>query len=262
MLCPMSRKKSDLAPPAASSITREEADRQARRIVDKILDKKNPIGRRAILEGLKHPELLAHMSREAGFGRLRSNPSFRMKLKSAIERNNRERLIELFADDLVEHPIASGKENEVVNVFGPQIIRKTFLQIAETLKGKPGKVALINPPEYPSLATLADSLLPPILKVLEERKAGNTRSIREYLEFWSEQFPEPCNFLLRHEGKLTELLNAKRLPKLAKKLETQARVIADSLAGCDNGVKFSTSIELVRQGRRMLRNSTPQKSAN
>jgi hypothetical protein len=190
------------------------------------LDKENPIGRRAILEGLKHPELLNRMSKDSGLPSLRSDPSFRIKLKSAFERSNRKKLIELFVEDLLKHPIAPGTENKVVQAFGPQIFRKTLLEVAETLKGKPGKTFLVNPADYPKLATRANSLLPPVLKIVEERQAGNTRSIRECLEFWSEQFPEPCKFLMLHVEKLTELMTAKRLPIPAKNLGTQAQVIA------------------------------------
>jgi hypothetical protein len=258
----MSHKKSDVAPTTASSITREEAQRQAKRIVDKILEKRNPIGRRAILEGLIHPELSARMSKEAGLGPMRSDPSFRTKLKSALEKSDRKKLIELFTEDLLKHPMTPGTENEVVQAFGPQTVRKVLLEIADTLKGKPGRAPLVEPADYPKLAIRADSIQPVVLKIIVERHGGNTSTIRKYLDFWKEQFPEPCLFLIRHADKLTELLNAEQLPKPAKKLETQARVIADSLAGCEEGLTFATSIERVREGRHLLRQSPTQNSAN
>ena len=262
MLIPMSQKKSEVTQLAVHNVAREETERQARRIVDKILDKHNPIGRRAILEGLKHPELLARMSKEAGLRSMRSDPSFRIKLKSALEKSDRQKLIELFTEDLLKHPIAPGNEHKVVQALGPQTFRKTLLEVANTLKGKPGKASLVDLADYPELAIRADSIRPIVLKILIERREGNTSPIKKYLDFWNEQFPEPCQFLLRHVDKLTELLDSKRLPKPAKKLETQARVIAESLAGCEEGLTFSTSIERVREGRRLLRHSSAQHSAN
>jgi hypothetical protein len=258
----MPRKKSVVAKPAVVRITPEEADRQAQRFVDKLLGKENEFGRRAILEGLNHPQTLDHLSKKTGLPSFHSDPSSRVKFKSALERKDRKKLIAIVKEDFVKNPIPPGKERAFMQVFEPRTWRKGLVEAANQLKGKPGATPLVSPSDYPKLANCADGLRPVIRKILEERHEGNKRTVGECLEFWSQQYPEPCQFLLRHHDKLAELLNAKRLPKLAKKLETQAHVIADSLAGCEEGLKFSTSIERVRQGRRMIRKTLAGNPAN
>jgi hypothetical protein len=214
------------------------------------------------LEGLNHPETLDRLSKKTGLPSFRSDPSSRVRLKLALERKDRKKLTAIVKEDFLKNPIPPGKERALMQVFEPRIWRKGLVEAANQLKGKPGATPLVSPADYPKLASCADGLRPIIQKLLNERDDGNPRTVGECLEFWRRKYPEPCQFLLRNADKLTELLNAKRLPKSAKKLETQAHVIADALAGCEEGLKFSTSIERVRQGRRMVKQSSKQNPAN
>jgi hypothetical protein len=262
MLSLMPRKKSGVTKPSVAPITPEEADRQAQRFVDILLDKANPHARRAMLTGLDHPEIVIALSKNIKSPPERLDPVLRVKLKSALQKGNRNALVALMRDLYLNDPIPPEQQNAFERIFKPLFLRGALLEYADTLKGKPGKAPLVDPSGYPELARRADILRPVIQRLLDERRDGNKRTAGECLNFWSQQFPEACQFLSRHSGKLEELLRMDRLPKPAEKLETQAHVIADALAGCEEGLEFSTSIERVRQGRRMAKQSSKQNPAN
>jgi hypothetical protein len=235
-----------------------DAEHQIQTFVDSLLV--NEGTRRLILEGLKNPAMLREIAKRHGFP-FPNDPGSRLRFKRAIEKKDRRTLLSIIRKDWPNDPIPHGKENLINDVqskvLTPTILRKALISVADTLKqDRPGPPARIPPGSYAQLADKADSLFPVILKLLQNYPRSG-RTLEEHLDFMKSQHADACTFLATHVEQLKKLLGGEQLPKPAKKIKTKAHVIADSLAGCDYGLSFSTSIERVSQGRRERERSKP-----
>lgn len=117
-------------------------------------------------------------------------------------------------------------------------------------KGQRGPKPKIPKRDYPKLAARGDQLKPVIHKLLVELASGTKRAVSELFEFWKVDHAEACNFLLHHISRLERALKDQRLLKRATRIEARAALLADALAGSDYGLRFRTSIERTREGRR------------
>ena len=162
-------------------------------------------------------------------------------------------MVELLKAEFVHSRMPRGNERAILSLGDPAILRKGILDIAKQFSGGPGRKALVEESEYQKLAAIAEELYPVILKLLQELDTGTKRAIQDLLEFWQPDHPTACSFLLRNLARLQEGLNARVLPRPAKKLQTRARVLSEALAGIEYSLTFSTSIERVRQGKRALK---------
>lgn len=222
----------------------------AERFVNRLLDPKQSWFRKIILEGLKRPEQSKWIAREMGSPDDVHGTAWAKQFEISLQRRKRKRLLELLKAEFVRSPIPRGSERAILSLGDPAIVRKGMLEIAKQFSGKPGRKALIEGPEYQKVAAIAGKLYPVILKLLQELGSGTKRTVQELLEFWQPDHPTACSFLLRNLPRLQEGLNARALPRPAKKLQTRARVLSEALAGTEYGLTFSTSIERVREGKR------------
>lgn len=242
---------------AQDYLSEDEIAHLVERLVDRLLDPTQPWSRKCILEGLKRPEQAKWLAREIGLPDDVHDTAWAKQFEISLQRRNRKRLIELLKAEFVRSPIPRGCETTVLSLGDPAILRKGMLEIAKRFSGKPGRKPLIEESEYQKLAAMAGELYPVILKLLQELDRGTKRTVRDLLEFWQLDHPTACGFLLRNLPRLQEGLNARVLPRPAKKLPTRARVLSEALAGTEYGLTLSTSIERVRQGKRALKVTLP-----
>ena len=222
----------------------------AERFVDRLLDSKRSWFRKGILEGVKRPELAKLVAREMGLPDKLHGTAWAKQFEISLQRRDRKRLLGLLKEDFVRSPITRAHERAVLSLGDPVILRKGILEIAKQFSGEPGRKALIEESEYQKVAAIAEELYPVILKLLQELDSGTKRAIQDLLKFWQPDHPTACSFLLRNLPQLQKGLNARVLPRPAKKLQTRARVLSEALAGTEYGLTFSTSSERVRQGKR------------
>ena len=116
-----------------------------------------------------------------------------------------------------------------------------------TKKGRKVKVS-IN--DYPTIALLAEQLVPVCKKLLEAQKAKTKDTTREILEFPKTDYPKPCAFLLSHLLSLEKALANKRFMERRKTLAGRARLLAAGLAGADYGLSLLMSVSIAAQGKR------------
>ena len=248
----MPYKKKPQCRDAEDRLSERESLRFAERFVDRLLDSKEPVRRKILLEGLKRPAAARLALKELGFPDTAYATLWAKQLELALQRRNRKRLVELVVQEFVRSPIPRGCEEALLALSDPANLRRAAIEAAKQHGGTPGKKGL-KQYEYRHLVEIADESYPVVLKLLQELKSGTGKTVQELLEFWQSDYPGACEFLLRNVGALEELLAARELPRPAKKLQTRVRVISEALAGAEYELAWSTSIERVRQGRRALR---------
>ena len=98
----------------------------------------------------------------------------------------------------------------------------------------------------------ADLLRPAVTALLTQLQQTK-HSVSEILEYLRKDHPEASEFLLGHVNRLQLALNdPKVLRRAQKRISARARVLADAMAGTDFGLTFSTSMERVREARRLI----------
>ena len=105
---------------------------------------------------------------------------------------------------------------------------------------------------------LAELIYPAVLRVLTELSTGTAHTIGEILQYLQKDYPEACEFLIRHSSRFEVCLKDPAvLRRASKRFPARARAIADAMAGSEYGVMFSTSMERVGEARRR-RKQSPQ----
>jgi hypothetical protein len=178
----------------------------------------------------------------------------RVKLRTALQRRQRNRVFELLKGHLVKDPPdreSFRKWFEVMQATAnPLVLRKTFLAAADEFKGSQGRQKKIRIDQRFEIASFADEHLTPlILEVLEDQERGTSYSLRELLEIKKRDHPRASTFLLRHLKLFEQALLNQKLLERGKHPRTRAQVLAEAMAGADLGLKFSTSMKRISETR-------------
>lgn len=163
---------------------------------------------------------------------------------------NREKLIAYVMSDLQETRPSVENLFRTLKALSASELRRSVEEAAGIFKLRRGPNPKIPVHKYPELAVRAAQLTPVIYKLLAELEQGTKKSLRDLLEFWKEDHPEACSFLLPYLGRLQQALNDQGLIKRGAKIKSRARVLADALAGSDYGLTFRTSLDRVRSARK------------
>ena len=236
-------------------MTDAEALPIAERIADWLLRPDNSIMHVALAHGVENPNHHANVARLFGFNTPPFHPAQARELATAIQRGDRESLINFWFRIVIYWKKEEvGEFWNVVDNLKPNV-RSLFESGVKSIHLKTGPRSRVPTHDYPKLARLGDNLAPVILILLQEQAAKTKRTMKEILEFRENDFPEESAFLLRHLLRLESVLKNKALLKRAKKLPTRARLIADAMAGSEYDLEPRTSVERTREGRRAFHQS-------
>jgi hypothetical protein len=248
----MLRKESGRPQPPGEKLTEAECKELAENFADMILDPSTPWVRTSILTGLQLPETSKEVARRSGFpAGIFDSPACKV-FADALERMDRNRLGEILMSELLRDPPTKEQAEGILKLGDPSLMRGALREAERMFQGKRGRKPKIAKRDYPKLAERASTLRPIILKLLAAIRSDSRSSIRDLLESWKAECPEACTFLLHHLGRLELALKDQRLRARASGLEARAGVLAEALAGADYKLRFSTSIERTREGRRMM----------
>jgi hypothetical protein len=230
-------------------LSAEEVERWANTWADELLDPKS-ILRAQVLVGLQQKDMMRAMAAQIRIPGLKGQfrPKLVEPLRKLILSRDRERILRICRKMLSSIPRSSFEF--VRNLLDRRSLRKFLLAEANKLKSKKGRPAKATLNRYADLVARAESLFPVLLHLLREIQRGTRHTVTEILDFLAADFEKPVAYLRRHIRILEETLNNPKFLKNAKRLETRARRLAAGLAGCDDGYKFSTSVERVGQGKR------------
>jgi hypothetical protein len=130
------------------------------------------------------------------------------------------------------------------------VLKKSFKALAKPFSSHRGAKPKLPTGKYAEARETADLLEPAILKLLEIPRTS--RTLIEILQFLRKDHPKACEFLVSHVTFVQQALDDPGLLKRAKKrIKNRAGVLAAALAGADYGLSLRTSLERVRQARRV-----------
>lgn len=167
----------------------------------------------------------------------------------ALQRKQRSKVYELLTASFARNPPTQQVANFILATAKPLPMRKALLAAADEFKGKPGRPSEVTAVRSELASFAEEQLAPLILNVLQAQERGTRYSLREYLEIARRDFPKASAFLLRHLASFEKALADPTLLARGKQSSTRAQVLADAMAGADYGLKFSTSLKRVGEGR-------------
>jgi hypothetical protein len=133
-------------------------------------------------------------------------------------------------------------------------LQHSFKQLKSTFRFRVGGKTKLATGQYDRILKRAEQLRPAIEKILSELTSETSHTLPEILKYCHKDYPEACDFLSRHLQLFQQAFNDKRVMNRAtKRLPARARTLADAMAGTDYNLAFSTSIERVREARRIAR---------
>jgi len=137
-------------------------------------------------------------------------------------------------------------------------LRHSFKRLNSKFDFRSGGQTKISRAQYDKLLKRAEQLRPAIEKILIELSSNTSHTLEEILDYCRKDEPGACNFLSLHLQRLKQAFKDKRVVNRAtKRTSARARALADAMAGTDFELAFSTSIEKVREARRIARRQGP-----
>lgn len=248
------QKTSKLPAIKANKLSPVECEEFAEAYVDKILDPSFGPLRPAMITVINDPERLKAVAGYMGLPMPTTSPdpAWRQDFATAMQKMDRERLIVLIKTWCLKSPPKTAEADFVAKTDFGALIREAYKQASHEFPAKRGAKAKIAGREYPKIAKLAEKLYPVCLTVVTELRTRKNPSVQESLERCKREFPEECAFLLAHLPSFDSALSDEGLRQRAKGTESFARLVADGIAGADYELEPRTSIERVREGRRIL----------
>lgn len=137
-------------------------------------------------------------------------------------------------------------------------LQHSFKQLKSVFKFRVGGKIKLPRGQRDRILKIAEQLRPAIEKILAELDSDTAHSLPEILEFHRKKYRDACDFLLVHLARFQRAFKDKRVMNRAtKRPSARARALADAMAGTDYGLAFSTSIEKVREARRIAGRAKP-----
>jgi hypothetical protein len=236
-----------------------ECEEFAEAYADKILDPSFAPLRPALITTIKKPETLKAFVEHMGLPMPAASPdpAWQRDFTDAIQKMDRERLINLVKTWCLKSPPKRAEVDFVVKTDFRALIRETFKEGAREFSAKRGRKAKAEKREYRKIAIRGDSIYPVCLKIVTQLRCDTPDSVEQLLEHLKREHPEVCAFLLTHLQRFEAALKDERLLNRAKGVEPFAHLVADSMAGAEYGLEPRTAIERAREGRRMLSRTHP-----
>jgi hypothetical protein len=145
----------------------------------------------------------------------------------------------------------------LLSLGSPKVLKNSAKQLIDVFKFHHGPRPKLPAGQYAKALTTAELLRPAVLRLLQELDSATSHSLEEILKYLQTDYPDACKFLLSNISRVHQALNDPRVQNRAKKrIASRARVLADALAGSEYGLQFSTSIERVREARRLASSKT------
>ncbi len=246
----MSRSDPTDPKPDPTTLTDEELQQLAERMVDDLLSSSAAPSRQGFLRARKNPPLMRLAAEALGLPQRAQNTRWLIEFGNALARKNRQKLLVLIKEALMKDPPTFDQAQRLRQFDSRTISRKGLLEAAELFKGDRGIPARIEPTEYPALAALGDQLTPACRRILVGYEATPSCSITTIVEECRTEFAEAGTFLLRHIERLKSALEDRELLYRARKIDTRARLLADAMAGAEYDLSLRTAVERARTGRR------------
>ena len=253
----MSRSHPTAPGPDPTQLTEEELQQLTVHMVDYLLSSSAAPWREGFSAARRNPALMKVAAESLGFRQRARDTRWLTEFGNALARKNRHKLLVLIKEAFRKDPPSFAQAEGLRRLDPRAIWRKGLLEVAELFKGERGIPARIEPSKYPEIAASADRLTPACKKILTALEATPNRSLTAIVEECGEEYTEAGNFLLRHLERLKSALKDPGLLNRAKKIDTQARLLADALAGAQYDLTLRTSIERARTGRRQKGRTNP-----
>lgn len=227
-----------------------ELEEFAERFVDKILDPSTPSLRTTILAGLEYPELSKEIARSMGFPADVHSSAWAHDMTDAVKRMDRKKLVALAKTALAKDPPTEEQAQQFLAIDLGRLMRMALQDASRQFTAKRGRKPKAERRDYPKIAAWGDKLYPVCLRLMTELQSSPHKPVRNLLESCKQDYPEACMFLLHHLAQFELATKDKGLRKRAAGIEARARLLSDAIAGADYNLKFRTSIERAREGRR------------
>lgn len=244
--------------------------RFAEQFVDLVFDPKRPwLVRYIVAGGLSHlptdEELdsgvfalhvlnnLEHLDREG-------SEIIEKSLYEALNTRDREVLVP-YTKRWAEEARFSIEELRILLKMGQSSsLKRSFKRLNSKFAFRSGGATKITRDEFDRLLRRAEQLRPAIEKILKELSSPTSHTLEEILAYCRKDYPQACEFLSCHIERFQQASEDKHVMKRAtKRISAKARALADAMAGTDYDLAFSTSIEKVREARRL---ASPEPSSS
>ena len=177
-----------------------------------------------------------------------------VSLYKALTTGDREVLVPHTKEWAVAARLTDEQMRLLLKIGTSSFLRQSHKLLGSKFRFHRGPTPKLAPSQYHKALKRAEQLRPAIEKVLTELAPPTAHTLPEILEYCKKDYPEACEFLVRHLQRFQQAFNDKRVMRRAtKRISAKARVLADAMAGTDHKLAFSTSIERVREARRLAR---------
>jgi hypothetical protein len=176
-------------------------------------------------------------------------------------------------EELLFKRIMAGKENPDEMIEARQNIRRltetpgsyrrVFISLVKGAVpgGAPGRTRKLKEDALPRLAALSDHLMPACEDFRMLRKHFPQRSTQESLEFLAADYPEQVKYLAQHKEAFEQLLKDKNFLRTARTEKSRSRLTADTMAGCEFGLKPSYAVRKAKEARRRSKTGASARKA-
>jgi hypothetical protein len=150
----------------------------------------------------------------------------------------------------------------LLNAGTSSSLQRSFSRLKSTFNFRVGGRIKLAPGHGERILQRAEQLRPAIAKVLGELASHTSHTLPEILQYCQTDYPEACKFLSLHVQRFEQAFNDKRvINRATKRISARARALADAMAGTEYELAFSTSIEKVREARRIARRQKPSSNS-
>jgi hypothetical protein len=169
----------------------------------------------------------------------------------ALRAGDRGKLVPYFKTLAIDGGLTKEHFQRLQAIGKSSVIRQSLNKLGKRFSFHRGPKPKLPVSKYREVYEVAETLRPAIETFIElTQNTGRTPS--EILKFLEKDHPHACSFLLKRIRTFQQALADPGLVKRAKKrIPARARVLADAIAGTDHKLTFKTSIERVRQARRL-----------
>jgi len=244
-------------PKRQSGASEAEYQRFAEQFVDMILDHRKPhLWRHFAYGGFQIPPTSKELNSDKFARDLLEVESeggalWEFEVMEALLAHDRRILVPFIKKDARDKKWTRDELERFLEVGKSDVLRKSFKELARPFSSHRGAEVKLPVGEYHKVLETAELLKPAILDLIE-LIPKTTRTLVEALQFLQKDHPRACEFLVRHVHLLQRaLIDARVSRRATKRIDARARVLADAMAGADYGLSFSTSVERVRQARRL-----------
>jgi hypothetical protein len=252
-------------PDLRTGVSDLQYQRFAEQFVDLVVDSKRPwLVRYIVMGGLNHipteEEINSGDFALQVLNRLERGETemIELELYEALDAGDREFLVPYTRKWAQEASLSREELRMLLRMGESSSLRHSFKRLNSRFDFRSGGQNKIARSQFDRILDRAEQLRPAIQKILNELSSSSSHTLEEILEYCRKDYPEACAFLLGHIQRFQQAFNDKRIANRAiKRVPARARALADAMAGTDYQLAFSTSIEKVREARRIALHKEP-----